>query len=274
MPVKIDTKAYPLTLLQKLLGKQYKWWYIILYNFKTAIIDTTSLIITVIRFTIPLLISLLIYSSFSETKNLSGELALTNYIFQFSLIAWGTSWDLRFNIIKGGLSNALLVPTDYIFRQFFVAIGFNSFVFFLRSLVLIPILYFTSSPVILSGNILFVLILMVISFISFIYLEIIIGSTAFWLNIASNRIIEIFYDLVPLLSGALVLLSLNPITNIFKYNPFALVAYHPIQIYLGKYYTNEIIFVFAGGLIWGIILYFLSKFIFKLGLKRNEAVGL
>jgi ABC-type uncharacterized transport system permease subunit len=47
-----------------------------------------------------------------------------------------------------------------------------------------------------------------------------------------------------------------------------------MQIYLGEYTNLEIFYVFLGGLAWCIILYFLAKLVFKLGLKRNEAVGL
>lgn len=128
--------------LQKILGRNYKWWYLIQYNFKLAFNDRFGIFVTVLRFTIPLLITLLIYSSFESSRNLGGELALTNYFFQITAIAFGISWDLRFNIIKGGLSNKLLVPTDYIKSQLFVALGFSSFTLFLRTLVYIPILLF------------------------------------------------------------------------------------------------------------------------------------
>jgi ABC-type uncharacterized transport system permease subunit len=47
-----------------------------------------------------------------------------------------------------------------------------------------------------------------------------------------------------------------------------------MQIYLGKYDFNQTLMVFAGGIAWCIVLYFLAKWVFKMGLKRNEAVGL
>jgi ABC-type uncharacterized transport system permease subunit len=47
-----------------------------------------------------------------------------------------------------------------------------------------------------------------------------------------------------------------------------------MQIYLGKYNFQETLAVFLGGIIWFLVLYFLAKLVFKMGLKKNEAVGL
>jgi ABC-2 type transport system permease protein len=266
--------SYKQTFLQKLLGKHYKWWFIIKYNFRLAVLDFTTLIITIIRFTIPLFISLLIYSSFNETRNQLSELTLASYFFQFSIIGWGISWDLRFNIIKGGLSKILLLPSDYIFSQVFVAIGYNSFVLFLRTLLYIPIFIFQGGIIINPTFVFPTLICIFLGATMLFFYEIILGSTAFWLQVASNRVIEIFGDIIPLMAGSLILLNLNQITSFFKYLPFSITAHHPMQIYLGKYSPLETFYVIAGGIAWCIILYLLAKLIFKLGLKRNEAVGL
>jgi ABC-type uncharacterized transport system permease subunit len=47
-----------------------------------------------------------------------------------------------------------------------------------------------------------------------------------------------------------------------------------MQIYLGKYSMTEIIYTFFGGIAWCFVLWILARVIFKLGLKKNEAVGL
>jgi ABC-type uncharacterized transport system permease subunit len=269
-----STTIYQPTLMQRLLGRNYKWWYIMQYNFKLAFNDRLGLLVTVIRFTLPLLITILIYSSFQESKNLTGELSLSNYLFQITAMAFGISWDLRFNIIKGGLSNKLLQPTDYINSQLAVALGFSTFTFILRTLVYIPILIYSGSHLILSSNLILAILRCVISFLSYLWLEIVVGSCAFWFNVASNRILEIYYDLIPLLAGAIILLQLNSTTRLISQLPFAIAAYHPMQIYLGKYDLNQTMMVFAGGIVWCFVLYFLAKWVFAMGLKRNEAVGL
>jgi ABC-type uncharacterized transport system permease subunit len=44
--------------------------------------------------------------------------------------------------------------------------------------------------------------------------------------------------------------------------------------FLGKYSTTEIIYTFLGGIAWCLVLWILAQVIFKLGLKKNEAIGL
>ena len=57
-------------------------------------------------------------------------------------------------------------------------------------------------------------------------------------------------------------------------NPFSFTFYHPVQIYLGKYDNFQTAIVFLGRIFWCAFLYFLAKFVFKMGLKRNESLGL
>jgi ABC-type uncharacterized transport system permease subunit len=103
--------------------------------------------------------------------------------------------------------------------------------------------------------------------------NIIISATAFWtpefggIVVASNVFIRG-------MSGFFVPFYLLSAWSCLFYNPLAFTFYHPMQIYLGKYDTTQTIFVFLGGMAWCLILYFLAKIVFKMGLKRNESVGL
>jgi ABC-2 type transport system permease protein len=77
------------------------------------------------------------------------------------------------------------------------------------------------------------------------------------------------------LAGSLIpFYLLNPNLQFLQYFAPSFTFYHPMQIYLGKYDTNQTILVFLGGLTWCLVLYILAKIVFKLGLKRNESVGL
>jgi ABC-2 type transport system permease protein len=58
------------------------------------------------------------------------------------------------------------------------------------------------------------------------------------------------------------------------YLPQAWIMHHPMQIYLGKYSQTEILQTFCGGIVWCLLLWVAARFIFKVGLKKNEAVGL
>jgi ABC-2 type transport system permease protein len=120
----------------------------------------------------------------------------------------------------------------------------------------------------------FILVTIAVSIVILFLVELILGTVAFWINTASNRVIEIAADLITLTSGSLVQLNLNQITQWFIYSPFAFAVYHPMQIYLGKYSPLQTLYFFLGGVGWCVLLYIAAKWLFKIGLKRNEAVGL
>ena len=105
-------------------------------------------------------------------------------------------------------------------------------------------------------------------------LEISVSFSAFWLT-RINGIILNFGFLLAIFSGRNF--PLNLLIESFSwnlFNPFAFTFYHPMQIYLGKYSQIEIIQTFVGGIIWCLVLFILARIVFKMGLKRNEAVGL
>ena len=78
-----------------------------------------------------------------------------------------------------------------------------------------------------------------------------------------------------ILTGVIIPLDKLPFyKEIIQFLPTTWSLHHPMQIYLGKYDTFQTFLVFLGGVSWCILLYFLAKFVFKMGLKRNESVGL
>lgn len=100
------------------------------------------------------------------------------------------------------------------------------------------------------------------------------GFSAFWFTESAgiNHLVQNFENF---LSGSMFPLYILPVYfNWLQFSPFAFTFYHPMQIYLGKYNFEQTIWVFAGGIFWCIFLYFVAKLVFKLGLKKNESVGL
>ena len=47
-----------------------------------------------------------------------------------------------------------------------------------------------------------------------------------------------------------------------------------MQVYLGKLESASILNLILGGIVWGIAILCLAIRIFKMGVKRNESVGL
>ena len=104
------------------------------------------------------------------------------------------------------------------------------------------------------------------------------GCVGFWVtnNYNSVPVIQAITVVISILNGAII-----PLQMLFKdfdhpmlWTPFAFLLHHPMQIYLGKYSQLEILQTFAGGIIWCLVLFILARIVFKMGLKRNEAVGL
>jgi ABC-2 type transport system permease protein len=106
------------------------------------------------------------------------------------------------------------------------------------------------------------------------FFNIILGYLAFWFTEVEG-FVQSYIAVSVFLAGNVIPLNIIPtVGNYLVFLPFAFTFYHPMQIYLGKYDTNKTIYIFLGGLAWCIVLYFLAKIIFKMGLKRNESVGL
>ena len=159
-------------------------------------------------------------------------------------------------------------------RGFGASVMTNSLSLLTTPLFIIPFWYYILP---ISGGfsgLLLLAVLLVFSMWSKYMWEIIVSCVAFYTPEFQGLIYSA--DVVwQVLAGSLIpfyLLSSN--LQFLQYLSPAFSFYHPMQIYLGKYDTNQTILVFLGGLAWCLVLYILAKIVFKLGLKRNESVGL
>jgi ABC-2 type transport system permease protein len=112
-----------------------------------------------------------------------------------------------------------------------------------------------------------------IGYISLVLTNFLFGFSAFFMH-ENWGIMELSSVTNQYASGKTFPLNLVWFVSPLALLPFAFNFHHPMQIYLGKYSNLEIFYVFLGGLTWCLVLYFLAKLVFKMGLKRNEAVGL
>jgi len=267
--------------MEKLLGKNYKWWFVFVYRIKQRTVYQTNNSLFALGQLLVLTGTILTWfvATEADLSEASFQARLTYFIigtFFFNLIL---SWPSFFgyDIKHGSHTKYLLYPQSpfkTIWATYFGIAIFQNFIVVLILTLSFPI---WSNFVILSGNLwhLFFIVLMIpISHLILFFVELLIGLSAFWTTEIDGLVLN-FGFLSKLLSGQLFPLNLlltNTMLNII--NPFAFTFYHPMQIYLGNYNTNQTLLVFAGGLAWCIILYFLAKLVFKLGLKRNESVGL
>ncbi|GAB4146021.1 MAG: hypothetical protein OHK0017_06270 [Patescibacteria group bacterium] len=89
-----------------------------------------------------------------------------------------------------------------------------------------------------------------------------------------SRIWQSYLSLTNILTGFYIPLDKMPFNWFFEYSPYAWMMHHPMQIYLGRYSDEKIVWVFIGGLSWITVLYMFSSIIFKIAMKRNESAGL
>ena len=108
------------------------------------------------------------------------------------------------------------------------------------------------------------------------FIAFILGLTSFW-TITIYGQANLYENMVPLILGVIFpynLITIDWLRTFLQLSPLSFIVYHPMQVYLGKYTWLETLYVFLSGIFWCVILYLLSKLILKLGLKKNESVGL
>lgn len=274
------TPTYTPTLMEKLLGKQYKWWVFIKYRVKRRFAyRINNLFFSLGEFlTLVSTISIWILASngFSPSLNDKFTYFIFGTIFYLLIYHW-PSYDVGPEIRDGRITNTLLLPqntfTYYWFRSYFFALVQGSTVI---SLILLasPIWY---SWVTWPSNLLNWLLLLAFMPIAItikFFTEMIVACFAFWSTEIDGLMIN--YTLFTnFFSGRLF--PLNLIIGSFfinLINIFAFLFYHPMQIYLGKYDLTQTLLVFTSGIAWCFVLWLLAKWIFHAGLKRNESVGL
>lgn len=184
------------------------------------------------------------------------------------------------DISSGQITKHLMIPQNYIHFSIFRELGRRIVINLTRALsygfILIVYASFIDWSHLYLAKIILMILLLPISFLSTFFLEFLVGSQAFFVRDKRNfsGIHRAYNGISGVLSGILIPLDKLPFYNIIQFLPTSWLLHHPMQIYLGKYNLEQTVLVFAGGILWCLVLYFLAKFVFKLGLKRNEGVGL
>jgi len=272
---------YRPTFGEKLLGSNYKWWYILQFKFKSRTTSVFDNALFVTGQIIILLGSLVVWwlannkiidTSLQEkwTYFVIGELFL-NFVFNFAEFE-------GFDILRGNVTTDLLRPQKYLKQKFFDTYGEATLQNLIKGFVLISILVLLILTKNISyfnlNNFLFLLLMIPIALVIIYLVGITAAFSAFFLKQINGVILNFGY-LINLLMGRIFPLDLL-ISNFWINfcNPFAYIFYHLMQIYLGKYNLIETIWTLLGGFIWCLVLYQITDFVLKIGLKKNESVGL
>ena len=265
------------TFFQKLLGRHYKWWYIAVFHFKLEGAYFVSSLLHFFGQSISVYTAFLIWYASNPSRETLTSLIVGLII--FAITNNTIYWNVGGLIESGKLSKFLISPSNFFGVMLGISFGFAVRIITYYIVILTPIFMIFSTKLLplpsFSALVLIFLISLIVIIIRFL-LACIVGFTAFWTTQVYGQ--SNFYEnLLPLLGGVLFpyqLITEPIIKNVLIILPWSFIAYHPMQIYLGKYSTLETFYVFLGGLTWCFTLYFLAKWVFKMGLKKNEAVGL
>ena len=269
--------------MQKLLGRNYKWWYFIIYNLKSQRAYFGDTIMWTLYGIFSILGSFFIWWLTTKSSGDFNTSEILTYLFIGNLISslinnWA-QLDLGWMNRGGSISNLLILPTSFIKYMYVKFIGrsmlgnypIQLFAYLLLSPLIKDYFIFPSSVANVFSILLFVPVAYSINF----FLNFSFGCLTFWITETDGA--NNFYGYFStFLSGGLIpLFLLFPFTGLaITFQPFAWLLHHPMQIYLGEYSALETLYVFLGGITWCVVLYFLAKWVFRMGLKRNESVGL
>jgi ABC-2 type transport system permease protein len=267
--------------MQRLLGRYYKWWYVFYYSYQVANTSFGLKVFIQISIITQALIILWVWHLGNAAIGIFTYLIVGRIYKSLSDVYIFDS--ISSQISSGSITKDLLVPMSYFKLHFFRSLGFRV----VENLIsaagmviagLISVLTFARIELNWS-NLILVIIFLPLSFLLQYLIGLCVGFMTFFARDKRNYMgINRVYNTIFLVIFVGTILPLDKFPSILarlaESLPFAYFLHFPMQIYLGKYDFNQTLMVFAGGITWYVVLYFLAKWVFKMGLKRNEAVGL
>jgi ABC-2 type transport system permease protein len=233
-----------------------------------------------------ILVQILIWKAiFQKTTNIGGY----NYreMITYIIIGWLISFlmaNFQFeeiissHIQKGELSNFISKPINYINYLIFLSIGRASFTLGVAFLFNLFLLFFFRNSFIISRDILMWLILLamiVVGYFIKLFLSILIGFSSFW-TVDNSGIFYSINTFMKFLSGNYFPINILPAAflNFSLALPFIYTFYFPAQLYLGKISIRQGLIGLVFEMAWLAVLYLAVKFVWKIGLKKYESVGI
>tara|TARA_Y100000310_G_C20655928_1_gene801956 strand:+ start:959 stop:1753 length:795 start_codon:yes stop_codon:yes gene_type:complete len=183
---------------------------------------------------------------------------------------------LRWDVKSGEVVSEFMRPLNFVFQYLFIQWGMSS-LSVLISLVPTLVIGYLFVGLMFFGwvNFLFFIVSLVLAMAIVFLVTMFVGLLAFWLTDISG-IIKVKNMFIAFLSGTLIPLSFFPevVQKVFAFLPFQYMKYIPINIYLGIYTVNEILFHLGVMVLWVIGLYVLVHYQSKLALKKMSGVGI
>jgi ABC-type uncharacterized transport system permease subunit len=111
-----STTTYTPTLIEKLLGRNYKWWYITLFHFKSTTAHRFEIISNIFANILSFLTAFFTwYIAFQSGANINFNQIATYFIIGIMITAFTSmilEYEISQEIINGKINNKLLIPTN------------------------------------------------------------------------------------------------------------------------------------------------------------------
>ncbi len=181
------------------------------------------------------------------------------------------------DIQNGDFSNYLVKPISYIGYLMIAELSKN----FVRSwlgiglfgviIALIQPEFFVNFP---YGEIPLILVSILLSFFVNSILMVIIALLSFWV-VSANRILFMFFAVLSIFSGMLIPIQFFPesLQRFLDFTPFPYIFYYPAKMMIQPGGLDETFRIIAAQLIIIIIEYAIMALMYRIGIKKYEAVG-
>lgn len=177
------------------------------------------------------------------------------------------------DIKMGKISSYLLQPTHTVLFMYFKHLGTRgvtmafSVLYIILGIILAP-------PTSLIAGVLFLVVVFSGAVISMAQ-STMIGCCAFWMTEAKG-VKNVMNHISKVFSGALIPLTFFPIAyqTPVMLSPFASYAYLPATLLQTKTISSFIILQIGVSIFWAIVLLFVSRLVWRRGVKQYEAIGL
>lgn len=183
------------------------------------------------------------------------------------------AWHLGDYIRLGSFSSFLVKPMDLTKYYLFRSMGLFMYDFLVLIFIISSLLFFPKLGFLPVNVLLFVPSLILAATIYF-FVFYIIGLLAFHFGMVMG-INFLMYNVVAFFSGSMLPLDLLPkgLQWWANFLPFKYIGFFPLSVIQGKLSGHEIIWGFAGGLLWLVWFYLFAKFIYYSGVEKYEASG-
>ncbi len=198
---------------------------------------------------------------------------LTTLIFRFDMM---NTIYLGNEIWTGQFTNDYIKPWNITFIHFLaciadIALGLITFLPFLI------FMYFSSFKLItlpsVQNALLFIITLILAMIMNFFFNLI---FHAFTFHHGDRRsLIELINFVTSFMAGSMFPLAFlsGTIKNIFMVLPFKYIFYIPIEVFLGKMTTHQIILTWPTIIAWSVLFFLIYKIVFATGIKKYEGTG-